>query len=55
MCVCVCICVFVPRPIPQTHLIAVFVRVAYSALIAGPYHDSIWPPTEAHCKSRKKT
>ena len=22
------------------------VRVAYSALIAGPYHDSIWPPTE---------
>ncbi|KOC69733.1 hypothetical protein WH47_10106 [Habropoda laboriosa] len=22
-----------------------FVRVAYSALIAGPYHDPIWPPT----------
>ena len=21
------------------------VRVAYSALIAGPYHDPIWPPT----------
>lgn len=40
---------FIRANSPYRSVVCSLVRVAYSALIAGPYHDSIWPPTASQC------